>query len=98
MRQAHGLYNRDLEHFSVHAQHDGIYLAYGDLLAEAGLTAQAFIQYERAAFDGNLILNPEAAYAAIALLSEMTEPNDRVVDAELLTKYQIGRASCRERV
>ena len=87
LRQAQGWYNRYLEHFSDHAQQDGIYLAYGDLLAEAGLTAQAFIQYERAAFDGNLILNPEAAYAAIALLSEMTEPNDRVVDAELLTKY-----------
>ncbi len=66
-------YQRYLEHFSGYAQQDGIALAYGDLLAEAGQTEAAYAQYRRAAFDGNVILNQDGAYAALALLDELTE-------------------------
>lgn len=66
-------YQRYLEHFDGYALQDGVALAYGDLLAETDDTEAAFRQYQRAAFDGQLILNPEAAYAAIALLNELTE-------------------------
>jgi cellulose synthase operon protein C len=85
--QAQRWYQRYLEHFGDHAQTDGIYLSYGDLLAEKGLTEQAFAQYERAAFDGELILNPDAAYAAVALLSEMTDPGHGSINQQQLNKY-----------
>ncbi len=81
-RQAQTWYQRYLKHFDGFAQKDGIALAFGDLLAEAERTEAAFEQYERAAFDGELILNPEAAYAAIALLHELIEqsPDDARLD------------------
>lgn len=72
LAQAQQWYERYLNHFSGYAQQDGIALAYGDLLSEAGRTDAAFEQYERAAFDGSVILNQEAAYAALALVDELT--------------------------
>ena len=72
LRQAQQWYQRYLEHFASYAQQDGVALLYGDLLAEAGHIEPAFLQYERAAFDGSVILNQEAAYAALALLDELT--------------------------
>ncbi len=77
LHRAQQWYQRYLEHFSGYAQQDGIALAYGDLLAEAGQTEAAYAQYERAAFDGNVILNQDGAYAALALLDELTEQNAR---------------------
>lgn len=71
--QAKQWYERYLEHFDGYAQQDGIALAYGDLLAEAEHIEAAFQQYRRAAFDGSVILDPEAAYAALALLNTLTD-------------------------
>ncbi|WP_027328441.1 tetratricopeptide repeat protein [Marinimicrobium agarilyticum] len=71
--QAKQWYERYLEHFDGYAQQDGIALAYGDLLAEAEHTEAAFHQCRRAAFDGTVILDPEAAYAALALLNTLTD-------------------------
>ncbi|WP_347330436.1 tetratricopeptide repeat protein [Marinimicrobium locisalis] len=71
--QAQQWYERYLEHFDGYAQQDGIALAYGDLLAEADHVEAAFQQYRRAAFDGSVILDPEAAYAALALLNTLAD-------------------------
>ncbi|WP_111642411.1 tetratricopeptide repeat protein [Marinimicrobium alkaliphilum] len=85
LKAAQQWYQRYLRHFDGYALQDGVALAYADLLAQTDDTLAAFEQYARAGFDGSLIINPEAAYAAIALLSELiTDESDRWLDRYLI--------------
>ncbi len=58
-------YQRYLSHYAAYAQQDNIYFLYAELLTQLKQDEKAFTYYELAAFDNDLILNKEAAYAAV---------------------------------
>lgn len=58
-------YQRYLTHYAAYAQQDNIYFLYAELLTQLKQDEKAFGYYELAAFDNELILNKEAAYAAV---------------------------------
>jgi outer membrane protein assembly factor BamD (BamD/ComL family) len=58
-------YQRHLEHYSTYAQQDNIYFLYGELLAQNNAYQEAFKYYELAAYENDLIVHRDAAYASI---------------------------------
>jgi tetratricopeptide (TPR) repeat protein len=66
-------YQRYLQHYSAYAQNDGIYFLYGELLAQKNNLAQAFEYYELAAYDNDLIVHKDAAYASIITSNELLQ-------------------------
>ncbi|MFK5914021.1 MAG: tetratricopeptide repeat protein [Woeseiaceae bacterium] len=60
-------YKRYLKHYKSYAKKDNIYYQYANLLEKNNKRSQALNYYELSAFDGDLILNKKAAYAAILL-------------------------------
>jgi cellulose synthase operon protein C len=58
-------YQRYLTHYAAYAQQDNIYFLYAELLTQLKQDEKAFSYYELAAFDNDLILNKEAAYAVV---------------------------------
>ena len=58
-------YQRYLKHYEAYAQQDNIYFLYAELLSQLKQQEKAFGYYERAAYDDDLILNKEAAYATV---------------------------------
>ncbi len=58
-------YQRYLSHYAAYAQQDNIYFLYAELLTQLKQDEKAFSYYEQAAFDNDLILNKEAAYASV---------------------------------
>ncbi|HEY8940912.1 MAG TPA: tetratricopeptide repeat protein [Cellvibrio sp.] len=79
LAQAEKWYKRYLSHYSVHARQDKVYIAYGELLAARGDNAQALELFEKAAYDGEILLDKEAAYATIDLTDKLyrAEPNNK---------------------
>lgn len=65
--QARTWYERYLKHYKSYAKKDNIYYQYGSLLAKNKHNINALNFYELAAYDGDIILNKKAAYAAIIL-------------------------------
>lgn len=65
--QAEQWYDRYLQSFTNYARQDQIYPQYAQLLERRGLTERAFTMYERAAFDGEILLDKTSAYACIYL-------------------------------
>ncbi|WP_188151034.1 tetratricopeptide repeat protein [Teredinibacter waterburyi] len=66
-------YDRYLAHYQAYANQDDIYTLYGELLVTTGDTAAAVSYFEKAAYDGQLILDKQAAYTTIALSSQLYE-------------------------
>lgn len=64
-------YERYLLHYQPYANKDNIYALYGELLLSAGQNRQAIAYVERAAFDGNLVLDKKSAYSAITLTNSL---------------------------
>ena len=58
-------YDRYLEHYSSFAQQDKVYTMYAELLVDSGVNSVALKYFELAAYDGDIILNKDAAYATI---------------------------------
>ena len=58
-------YDRYLEHYSSFAKQDKVYSMYAELLADSGVNASALKYFELAAYDGDIILNKDSAYATI---------------------------------
>ncbi|NNE64835.1 MAG: tetratricopeptide repeat protein, partial [Gammaproteobacteria bacterium] len=70
-RQAHKWYNRYLKYYTAYAQQDNIFFLYGELLNQRNNRPEALKYYELAAFDNELILHKESAYAAIVLSNQL---------------------------
>lgn len=58
-------YQRYLKHYSAYAQNDNIYFLFAELLAQKKDLQNAFKYYQLAAFENDLIVHKEAAYASI---------------------------------
>lgn len=66
-------YERYLSHYSNFAQQDNIYTLYANLLAAENDNAKAIGYFELAAYDGELVLDKDAAYAMVVLSNELVE-------------------------
>ena len=64
-------YKRYLKDHSAYAKQDQIYPLYAELLNKAGKYEQALPYYELAAFDGDIILDKDSAYATIFLTDQL---------------------------
>src|SRR5690606_36885935 len=64
-------YRRYLQDYSASAQQDKIYKRYAELLSARGDTEAALPYFELAAYDDDIVLDKEAAYATIVLASEL---------------------------
>jgi len=73
LESARTWYERYLKHYSSFARHDNIHFLYAELLAQSGNGAAALPHYETAAYDGDLVLNRDAAYATVLASSRMFE-------------------------
>lgn len=74
-------YERFLEHYATYARKDNVHFLFAELLARRGQLSAALQHYEQAAFDNELIVNPNAAYAAVVtaekLLDSIASANDK---------------------
>lgn len=71
LNEAEKWYQRYLKHYSTHARQDKVYAAYGELLAARGRNAEALALFEQAAYDGDILLDKDAAYATIELTDKL---------------------------
>lgn len=68
-------YSRYLENYSNFARQDKVYGMYAELLVDAGTTSDALKYFELAAYDGDIILDKEAAYSTITETSNLFSQN-----------------------
>ncbi|HWV16199.1 MAG TPA: tetratricopeptide repeat protein [Cellvibrio sp.] len=71
--QANLWYKRYLEQYTAYAQQDKVYTLYAELLTDANQNQEAMRYFELAAYDGNIVLNKEAAYATVVLSNKLYE-------------------------
>lgn len=79
-------YQRYLGQYSAYARKDKVYTAYAELLAAQNRNAEALGYFEKAAYDGDIVLDKEAAYATIDLTDKLfkAQPeNSRWLDLHL---------------
>ena len=69
-------YRRYLQHYSAYAQNDEIYFLYAELLAQKNKLTQAFEFYRLAAYDNDLIVHKDAAYASIIVSNKLLTDNE----------------------
>lgn len=79
LAQAEKWYKRYLAQYSAHARQDKVYTAYGELLAAHGQYAEALSLFEKAAYDGDILLDKDSAYATIELTDKLYKaaPNNK---------------------
>lgn len=80
-------YDRYLKAYSSYARQDKIYQLYAELLRQAQHDAKALHYYEMAAFDGDIILDKESAYAAVFLTDKLQRQASPAQKASLLNKH-----------
>ncbi|MCE3252107.1 MAG: hypothetical protein K0Q67_1117, partial [Cellvibrio sp.] len=79
-------YQRYLSQYPSYARKDKVYTAYAELLAAQNMNAEALGYFEKAAYDGDIVLDKEAAYATIDLTDKLhkAQPdNPRWLDLHL---------------
>lgn len=64
-------YQRYLSHYSSYARKDKVYTAYAELLTTQNRLADALGYFEKAAYDGDIVLDKDAAYATIELTDKL---------------------------
>src|SRR5690554_2637632 len=69
--QANDWYQRYLTHYTPYAQQDKVYITYAELLNAENKPQEALGYFELAAYDGNIVLNKDAAYATIVLSDKL---------------------------
>jgi len=79
-------YKRYLKHYSAYAQRDKVYFLYAELLSQKKRLKEAFRYYELAAYDNDIIIHKEAAYASILLSDQLAVKN-----AAHKTAHKTGR-------
>lgn len=78
-------YVRYLKHYRTYAQKDNIYFLYGELLSQKKNLKDALKYYELAAYDNDLIVHKDAAYASIVLTNRLLNKNSK--NTKLLDKH-----------
>ncbi len=79
-------YQRYLSQYPSYARKDKVYTAYAELLANQGMNAEALGYFEKAAYDGDIVLDKESAYATIDLTDKLHKAhpeNPRWLDLHL---------------
>ncbi|HSC66708.1 MAG TPA: tetratricopeptide repeat protein [Cellvibrio sp.] len=64
-------YKRYLNQYSSYARKDKVYTAYAELLTSQNMNVEALGYFEKAAYDGDIVLDKEAAYATIDLTDKL---------------------------
>ncbi len=86
-------YNRYLKDFASYARKDNVYSQYAQLLSSKKQYSDALNYYELAAYDGNLILDKESAYASIFVADKLyqstTKPSKRTALLDKLINYSV---------
>ncbi|MBE9568078.1 MAG: tetratricopeptide repeat protein [Proteobacteria bacterium] len=74
-------YKRYLKDYSSYAQQDNIYFLYAELLSQKKRYREALRYYELAAYDNDIIIHKDAAYASIIVSDKLlnTDKNDRTL-------------------
>lgn len=85
-------YERYLKYYSAFARKDGIYLLYADLLAQHKSNQKALIYYELAAYDKDIILNKDAAYATIVLTDNLYNTETSATEKSIYLDKHISYA------
>ena len=80
-------YARYLKHYQSYIRKDNINFLYAGLLTEANKLTQALKYYETAAYDNNIILNKDAAYATIVTTNKLLTINKKIKPSSLLKKH-----------
>lgn len=73
-------YQRYLEHYSAYARQDKVYTLYAELLAAENQNKEAMTYFELAAYDGDIILDKEAAYATIVISDKLHQQDPSNVE------------------
>ncbi|WP_196137601.1 tetratricopeptide repeat protein [Aliikangiella sp. G2MR2-5] len=71
MQSAKIWYNRYLKHYKDTALSEGVYFRYAELLRSSGDLKSSLSYYEKAAFDGELVLNKDSAYQTLAISNNL---------------------------
>lgn len=83
-------YKRFLNHYNSHARRGNVYYLYAELLSEHNNYVDAVSYYELAAYDKDLVLNKNAAYATIVLTNRLynsSEPDNKKVWLDKHLRY-----------
>lgn len=80
-------YQRYLAQYAAYAQQDKVYIAYAELLTTQNRHKEALEYFEKAAYDGEIVLNKDAAYATISLADTLhkAQPENPTWVERLLT-------------
>ena len=68
-------YKRYLEHYQSYANKDNIYFLYAELLSQKKLNKEALKYYELAAYDNDIIVHKDAAFACIVSSDRLLSKN-----------------------
>ena len=66
-------YERYFKHYQASARKDNAHYLYAELLSQHNDQQQALAHYELAGFDGELVVNKDAAYAAVVTVTKLYE-------------------------
>lgn len=80
-------YERYLQDYQSYARQDKVYPLYAELLNQAQRFAKALHYYELAAFDGDILLDKESAYACVYLSDQLQQDASTEHRASLLDKH-----------
>jgi len=78
-------YKRYLKHYRAYAQKDNIYFLYAELLSQKKKYVDALKFYELAAYDNDLIIHKDAAYASIVISNKLLSKDSK--NKKLLDKH-----------
>lgn len=80
-------YERYLKDYQSYSRKDNIHFLYAELLSRHKDYAEALTHYEYAAYDGNIIVNKDAAYATILMATKLhQDPAENKLQKKYLTK------------
>lgn len=80
-------YKRYLKHYRAYAQQDNIYFLYAELMSQKKNYEQALKYYELAAYDNDLIVHKDAAYASIVISNKLLAKPKAPGKDKLLKKH-----------
>jgi len=80
-------YKRYLKHYRAYAQQDNIYFLYAELMSQKKRYKEALKYYELAAYDNDLIVHKDAAYASILISNKLLSQSKKTDNSKLLNKH-----------
>jgi len=85
-------YKRYLKHYRAYAQQDNIYFLYAELMSQKKNYVDALKYYELAAFDNDLIIHKDAAYASIVISNKLLDKKTSSKESSKLLNKHIAYA------